>query len=183
MLIKRLPISGLYSLKPIRHEDDRGYFVETYNEEALRGAQIECRFVQDNQVYSRHRGTIRGLHFQAPPSAQAKLVRVLQGAIYDVAVDIRCGSPSFGRWLGKTLSAESSEQFYISAGFAHAYCTLEPETIVAYKVDGYYSKESEGGIRWDDPDLAIDWPVAETAVSISEKDRYLPRLRDLMSPF
>lgn len=183
MLIERLQISGLLVLKPRRHEDKRGYFSETFNEITFRNMVAECRFVQDNQSYSRSRATIRGLHFQAPPHAQSKLVSVLQGSIYDVAVDIRRGSATFGHWLGKTLSAASGEQFYIPSGFAHGYCTLEPETIVAYKVDQHYFKDSEGGVRWDDPDLSIDWPVAADEIFISEKDRHLPRLRDLATPF
>jgi dTDP-4-dehydrorhamnose 3,5-epimerase len=170
-------------LTPTRHADDRGYFVETYNQKACAKAGITCDFVQDNQSLSTRRGTIRGLHFQAPPFAQAKLVSVVRGAIFDVAVDLRRGSSTYGKWCGVELSAEDGRQLFVPVGFGHAFCTLEPDTVVSYKVDSHYSKESEGGLRWDDPDLAIAWPVAAAEVSVSEKDGRLPFLRDFVSPF
>ena len=137
-------------------------------------------FVQDNQSLSRHRGTIRGLHFQLAPQPQAKLVRVLAGSVFDVAVDLRAGSASYGRWCGADLTAEGGEQLFIPVGFAHAFCTLEPETVVAYKVDGFYDKGAEGGVRWDDPDIAVRWPVDD--ILVSDKDAILPRLRDITHP-
>jgi dTDP-4-dehydrorhamnose 3,5-epimerase len=178
-----LSIPEIIQLTPTRHVDERGYFVETYSAQSLANIGIRCNFVQDNQSFSIHRGTIRGLHFQSSPYAQAKLVRVLQGSIYDVAVDLRRGSPTYGRWCGSSISAEEGQQIFIPIGFAHAFCTLEPNTIVAYKVDAYYCKACEGGLRWDDPSLAIDWPVSAAEVSFSEKDRQLAFLRDFCSPF
>ena len=135
MDVRNLGLPGLQLLKPRRFADTRGYFVETYNERTLLAAGITTRFVQDNQSYSRNPGTIRGLHFQLPPAAQAKLVRVVQGSVYDVAVDLRAGSPACGRWEGMRLTAEQGEQLFVPRGFAHGFCTLEPDTVVAYKVD------------------------------------------------
>jgi len=178
-----LSIPEVVLLTPKKHDDDRGWFVETYNRRTLAAAGIDATFVQDNQSLSTQRGTIRGLHFQTAPHMQAKLVRVLQGAVYDVAVDLRAGSPSYGRWCAATLTAEEGQQIFIPAGFAHAFCTLAPDTMVAYKVDGYYARDCEGGLRWDDPDLAIDWPVAAADVHVSDKDARLPLLRDFTSPF
>jgi dTDP-4-dehydrorhamnose 3,5-epimerase len=168
---------------PRRLHDSRGYFVETYTRRTFVEAGIEAAFVQDNQSLSRERGTIRGLHFQLAPEPQAKLVRVLAGSIFDVAVDLREGSPSYGRWCGATLTSEKGEQLFIPVGFAHAFCTLEPDTIVAYKVDGFYNKAAEGGVRWDDPDIGIEWPVPAAEIKVSEKDAALPRLADAATPF
>ena len=139
--------------------------------------------MQDNQSLSASRGTIRGLHFQALPEPQAKLVRVLKGAIFDVAVDIRRGSPSYGRWCSARLTADGGEQMFVPRGFAHGFCTLEPDTEVAYKVDGYYSPSCDAGLAWDDPEIGIDWPVSPIGAILSERDRKLPRLSDLVSPF
>jgi len=183
MKIAALSIPEVLLLTPKKHDDGRGYFVETYNKRSFAEAGIDCTFVQDNQSCSTQRGTIRGLHFQSDPSAQAKLVRVLHGAIYDVAVDLRQGSPTYGRWCGATLSADEGQQLFVPVGFAHAFCTLGPNTIVAYKVDGYYDRSCEGGLHWDDPDIAIDWPIAASDVHLSEKDAQLPYLRDFASPF
>lgn len=183
MDVERFPIDGLLLLNPKRHRDERGYFVETYNKATFGNIGIDLAFVQDNQSHSIHAGTIRGLHFQARPHAQAKLIRVLQGSVYDVAVDLRRSSPTYGQWQSVDLSAANGRQFFIPAGFAHAFCTCEPDTVVAYKVDNYYAKDSEGGIFWNDPDLSIDWPLAAEKIHISEKDRELPRLRDLPSHF
>lgn len=157
--------------------------METYREAAFRQLGIEAAFVQDNEAMSLERGTLRGLHFQAPPHAQAKLVRVLRGAIFDVAVDIRNGSPSFGRWLGVRLDDEAGEQLYIPAGFAHGYCTLEPRTVVAYKCDAYYDAPTEGGLLYSDPAIGIQWPMPVERMILSEKDRGLPTLAELVSPF
>ncbi len=178
--VKPLEIADVLLLVPRRHADARGFFVETYNRRDFVAAGIAATFVQDNQSLSRQRGTIRGLHFQLAPEPQAKLVRVLAGAVFDVAVDLRAGSPTYGRWCGADLTAEGGEQLFIPIGFAHAFCTLEPDTVVAYKVDGFYNKGAEGGIRWDDPDIAIRWPVAD--ILVSDKDAVLPRLRDIADP-
>jgi dTDP-4-dehydrorhamnose 3,5-epimerase len=176
-------ISGVLLLKPRYFHDARGYFVETYNAHAARAAGLQADFVQDNQARSLKRGTVRALHFQAPPKAQAKLVHVLRGRIYDVAVDLRIGSPSYGKWIAATLTAEGGEQIFIPRGFAHGYCTLEADSEVAYKVDEYHAPEYEAGIAWDDPALAIGWPIAAAEAVLSDKDRRLPRFADFVSPF
>jgi dTDP-4-dehydrorhamnose 3,5-epimerase len=182
LIVEPLALTDVLLVRPRKHSDQRGYFVETYNQRVFHEAGMLCAFVQDNQSLSTQRGTIRGLHFQTAPEPQAKLVRVLAGSVFDVAVDLRAGSPTYGRWCGATLTAEGGEQLFIPVGFAHAFCTLEPETIVAYKVDGFYNKAAEGGLRWDDPDIAIDWPVSREAVLVSDKDAALPFLRDLKAP-
>ncbi|OYY25629.1 MAG: dTDP-4-dehydrorhamnose 3,5-epimerase [Azorhizobium sp. 35-67-15] len=176
-----LAIPEVMLIIPPRFNDPRGHFSETYVEGRYNANGISARFVQDNESVSVPVGTIRGLHFQVEPFAQAKLVRVLAGAVFDVAVDIRKGSPTYGRWVGATLTEANREQLFVPRGFAHAFCTLEPNTKVAYKVDGVYSRDSEGGIAWDDPDLAIEWPVKDAL--LSDKDREWPRLKDYDSPF
>src|SRR5437660_2360879 len=159
MDVRNLDLPGLILLRPRRFRDARGYFAETYNERAFHGAGITAKFVQDNQSFSAKRGTIRGLHFQLPPASQAKLVRVLQGSVYDVAVDLRVGSATYGRWVGETLTADGGEQLFVPRGFAHAFCTLEPGTIIAYKVDDFYAPASDSGLIWNEPLLAIAWHV------------------------
>ena len=183
MDVRNLGLPGLQLLKPRRFADTRGYFVETYNERTLLAAGITARFVQDNQSYSRNPGTIRGLHFQLPPAAQAKLVRVVQGSVYDVAVDLRVGSPACGRWEGMTLTAEHGEQLFVPRGFAHGFCTLEPDTVVAYKVDEFYAPASDSGLIWNDPMLAIDWPLRPGQAVLSDKDLKLGRFDGFESPF
>jgi dTDP-4-dehydrorhamnose 3,5-epimerase len=183
MEIKALDLPGVVLLRPRRFADTRGHFVETYNEKTFTQAGIAVRFMQDNQSYSVKRGTIRGLHFQLPPAAQSKLVRVLQGSVYDVAVDLRMGSPTYGQWRSETLTAERGEQLFVPSGFAHAFCTLEPDTVVAYKVDNFYSPAHDSGLIWNDPDLAIDWPVAPGEAVLSDKDLKLGRFADFVSPF
>ena len=183
MDIRNLDLPGLILLRPRRFSDARGYFAETYNEKGFQAAGITARFVQDNQSFSAKRGTIRGLHFQLPPAAQAKLVRVLQGSVHDVAVDLRVGSPSYGRWIGETLTASGGEQLFVPRGFAHAFCTLEPGTVVAYKVDEFYAPASDSGLIWNDPALAIAWPVASDDIVLSDKDLKLGRFADFVSPF
>jgi dTDP-4-dehydrorhamnose 3,5-epimerase len=183
MDVRNLALPGLVLLKPRRFADARGHFVETYNERTLAGAGIKARFVQDNQSYSASRGTIRGLHFQSPPAAQAKLVRVVQGSVYDVAVDLRAGSPTYGRWDGTTLTATEGEQLFVPGGFAHGFCTLEPGTVVAYKVDAFYAPASDSGLIWNDPMLAIDWPVGPEQAVLSDKDLRLSRFDGFESPF
>jgi dTDP-4-dehydrorhamnose 3,5-epimerase len=173
------PCPAVWELRPERFADPRGSFAEVYHREAFRKHGIDFDFVQDNQSLSRLAGTIRGLHFQRPPFAQTKLVRVLRGAIFDVAVDLRHGSPTFGRHVRLEVSAEAFNQVLIPRGFAHGFCTLEADTEVLYKTDQYYSPEHEWGVLWSDPDLAIPWPVDSAKATVSEKDKALPRLRDL----
>jgi dTDP-4-dehydrorhamnose 3,5-epimerase len=183
MEVKTLDISGVLLLKPRHFRDARGYFIETYSARVAEAAGVTAAFVQDNQALSLKRGTVRALHFQVPPKAQAKLVRVLRGSVYDVAVDLRLGSPSYGKWVAATLTAQSGEQMFVAGGFGHGYCTLEDDTEVAYKVDDYYAPECERGLAWDDPTLAIPWPVSSADAVLSEKDRRLPRFADFASPF
>jgi dTDP-4-dehydrorhamnose 3,5-epimerase len=183
MDFRNLDLPGLVLLRPTRFTDARGYFTETYNRQTFADAGVVTEFVQDNQSLSVKRGTVRGLHFQLPPAPQAKLVRVLRGSIFDVAVDLRTGSPGYGRWAGETLTADGGEQLFVPRGFAHGFCTLEPDTIVAYKVDGAYAAKSDSGLIWDDPALAIDWPVAPQDALLSDKDLKLGRFADFASPF
>ncbi|TMJ01495.1 MAG: dTDP-4-dehydrorhamnose 3,5-epimerase [Alphaproteobacteria bacterium] len=183
MEIRKLALTGIAVVRPRRFMDARGYFVETYNEKAFREVGITATFVQDNQSYSAKRGTIRGLHFQLPPTSQAKLVRVLQGSVYDVAVDLRAGSPTYGQWIGETLTADGGEQLFVPRGFAHAFCTLAPDTLVAYKVDDFYAPASESGLIWNDPLLAIEWPIAPDDVVLSDRDLKFGGFADFVSPF
>jgi dTDP-4-dehydrorhamnose 3,5-epimerase len=172
-------IAGPVLLTPKKIGDERGFFSETYNERLvspLIGAQ---RFVQDNHSLSKPAGTLRGLHFQIEPMAQGKLVRVTRGAVFDVAVDLRRASPTFGRHVAVTLSAENWRQFWIPVGFAHCFCTLEPDTEVVYKVTQYYAPECDRGLAFDDPTLGIDWPRPGENYLLSPKDRTHPRLCDL----
>lgn len=178
-----LAIPAVVLIRPKKFGDARGYFMETWSREAFATAGIDAVFVQDNQSLSAVRGVVRGLHFQGPPAPQAKLVRVLKGAIFDVAVDIRRGSPTYGKWCAATLTADGAEQLFVPRGFAHGFCTLEPDTEVSYKVDGPYAPETEGGLIWNDPGLAIDWPIARTEVQLSGKDAILPGFADFASPF
>lgn len=181
MFVKRLNIPEVLVIRPDRHEDERGFFSETYNFRELARHGIGLAFVQDNHSLSIEKGTLRGLHFQAPPAAQAKLVRVVSGAVFDVAVDIRAGSPSFGQHVSCELSACNWEQIYIPVGFAHGFCTLEPNTEVIYKVTQYYAPSHDCGLQWNDPALGIDWPVSDPL--LSEKDRSHPLLRELPEHF
>ena len=180
--IERMAIPDVILLQPRRFVDDRGYFAETYSKRTFTDVPVEV-FVQDNEALSAQRGTLRGLHFQVAPQPQAKLVRVLKGAVFDVAVDLRGGSPTYGKWCGATLTAAEGNQLFVPRGFAHAYCTLEPDTIFAYKVDGYYDPSSERGLRFDDPDIAIEWPLPHAEMKVSEKDAILPFLREVTTPF
>ncbi|MDC7790055.1 dTDP-4-dehydrorhamnose 3,5-epimerase, partial [Rhodoplanes tepidamans] len=169
---------------PRRFSDSRGWFCETFNARRLLDQEgIAAGFVQDNQSYSAKRGTVRGLHFQVPPHAQGKLVRAVRGRIYDVAVDIRRGSPTFGRFVAAELTAETGGQLWVPVGFAHGFCTLDDDVEVAYKVTDFYAPECEGGIAFDDPDIGIPWPVARDLVSLSDKDTRYPRLAAFESPF
>ena len=173
-------IPGLVILRPAVFGDDRGYFFESYNREKFMAAGLNPEFRQDNESCSK-KGVVRGLHFQAPPFEQGKLVRVVRGAVLDVAVDIRKGSPTYGKWESVVLTGENKTMFWIPPGFAHGFATLEDDTVFFYKCTNVYDKASEGSIIWNDPDLGIDWGV-ETPV-ISGKDQLCPRFRDLQSPF
>lgn len=168
---------------PKRHTDDRGWVSETYNDKRLSEVGITCRFVQDNQSNSKRAGTLRGLHFQLPPAAQAKLVSVLCGRILDVAVDVRRGSPTFGKHVSKELSAKSGYQLYVPIGFAHGFVSLEDDTVVVYKVSNYYAPAQDSGVRWDDPEIAIQWPFESRNIIMSDKDRRLPLLKEFVSSF
>ncbi|MCK0207310.1 dTDP-4-dehydrorhamnose 3,5-epimerase [Starkeya koreensis] len=179
----RLAIPEIVLVQPVRHGDARGYFCETYKKPEFDAFGIDIAFVQDNESLSREVGVVRGLHFQTPPQAQAKLVRAVRGSIFDVAVDIRTGSPTFGKWVGVTLTAASGDQLFVPHGFAHGFCTLEPDTIVAYKVDAPYSPAHDAGIRWDDPAIGVDWPVEAGRAVLSGKDQKAPLLADYASPF
>lgn len=175
--ITPLALPEVLLITPKRHGDARGWFAETWSRKTLlAGAGLDVTFVQDNQAFNARRGTVRGLHYQQAPHPQAKLVRVLKGAIYDVAVDVRPGSATFGRWVGATLTAEAGEQLFVPRGFAHGYCTLTDDCELFYKVDGDYAPQTEGGVLWNDPDLAIDWPVDAADAILSDKDRVLPPL-------
>ena len=178
-----LDIPDVLLITPQKFKDSRGYFTETYQATDFAELGIRCSFVQDSQALSIPSNTVRGLHFQRPPMSQAKLVRVLRGAIFDAVVDIRRGSPTYGRWCAATLTAEGGEQLFVPHGFAHAYCTLEPNTEVFYKVDNLYSKECDGGVLWNDPTIGISWPIAERDAILSEKDRNLPLLVNFDTPF
>jgi len=167
-----------------RFGDDRGWFSEIYNESRFHELGIECRFVQDNHSLSRPVGTIRGLHFQVPPRGQDKLVRCIRGRIFDVAVDIRQSSPTYGHWVGVELSAENARQLFIPIGFAHGFMTLEPDTEITYKVSDLYAPAQDGGIAWNDADIGIQWPLPSgVSPLLSAKDEKLPLLRDFVSPF
>jgi dTDP-4-dehydrorhamnose 3,5-epimerase len=172
IVVKSLSLPGLYCIQPKVFGDNRGYFVETYSERDFIAAGIKADFVQDNQSLS-HRGVLRGLHFQKT-HPQAKLVSVIEGEVFDVAVDLRPGSPTFGKWEGITLSGELHSQFYIPAGFAHGFLVLSDKALFAYKCTDFYHPEDEGGIRWDDPRIGIEWPDVGCAPELSDKDRLLP---------
>lgn len=157
--------------------------MESYNRKALYARGIDADFVQDNHSFSQQRGTVRGIHFQTPPHAQAKLVRCIAGEIWDVAIDLRAGSQSYGRWVAATLTAQGGEQLFIPEGFGHGFLTLTDNAEVGYKASAYYSPESDAGLAWDDPDIEIDWPLYGIDPVLSDKDRALPRLSGFVSPF
>ena len=180
---RSLSIPGIRLIEPDIVRDDRGFFSETFVERALTECGISVHFVQENHAMSFARGVVRGLHFQIPPHAQGKLVRVIRGSILDVAVDIRFGSPTFGMHVSAVVSAENRLQLWIPPGFAHGLCTLEPNTEVLYKVTAYYASDYDHGLRWDDPELAIEWPVAAEDAILSPKDARLPRFCELAPYF
>lgn len=181
MHITETGLPGLRLLTPQAHRDERGFFVETYRESFFDSLARGQRFVQDNHARSEDAGVLRGLHFQLPPMTQAKLVWAVRGSIYDVAVDLRKGSPTFGRWFGCTLTADSFQRIYVPRGFAHGYMTLEPGTEVMYKVDAYYAPALEQGLAWNDPDIGVTWP--DIAPILSAKDQKHGTFRDFRTPF
>lgn len=182
-MIATTSLEGVVTLTPLRFSDNRGSFQETYNRDTLVGLGIDTVFVQDNQSWSREAGTVRGLHFQAPPHAQAKLIRVLVGEIFDVAVDIRAGSPTYGQWTGVTLSVDNTMQLLIPAGFLHGFVTRVPDCLVAYKCSDTYAPACEGAVRFDDPDLRIDWGIPADQAVLSDKDAAAGSFADLKTPF
>ena len=183
MLVAETGIPGLKVITPPRFGDARGFFAETYSRDKLAAQGIAFDFVQDNHSLSSQIGTVRGLHFQAPPHAQAKLVRCGRGVLFDVAVDIRRGSPTYGRWFGIELSFENGRQLMIPAGFAHGFVTRAPDTEIIYKCSDIYAPQTEGALVWDDPDIGIDWGMGDLAPILSAKDAVGPRFAGFDSPF
>jgi dTDP-4-dehydrorhamnose 3,5-epimerase len=183
MKLQRLAIPEVLLITPRRFADERGFFSETYSRRALEDLGLAAIFVQDNLSMSRLAGTVRGLHFQRPPHAQAKLVSAVRGRIFDVAVDVRRGSPSYGRSVAVELSADTGDQIFVPEGFLHGYATLEPDTLVAYKASAHYAPECDGVVRWNDPDLAIAWPFSTGDAVLSPKDAAAPRFADFDTPF
>lgn len=178
MKLVETKLKDVWIIEPTVHGDHRGYFMESYNKARFEAAGLHFDLIQDNHSLSSEVGIVRGLHFQRAPKAQTKIVRVLTGAIYDVAVDLRPGSPTFGEWVGVHLTEENKRQLVVPKGFAHGFCTTAPYTQVLYKVDEYYSPEHDGGIRWNDPELGIDWPVEQPI--LSDKDRNQPSFRSFV---
>lgn len=183
MRVEETDLDGVLILTPDRFGDERGFFSESWNRRRMAEHGIEIDFVQDNYSLSARAGTVRGLHFQAPPAAQAKLVRCGRGRLFDVAVDIRNGSPTYGQWVGAELSFENGRQLLVPEGFLHGFVTREPDTEIIYKCSDYYAPECDGAVRFDDPDIGIDWGIAPNEAILSEKDRNAPLLRDFDSPF
>nr|WP_289847751.1 dTDP-4-dehydrorhamnose 3,5-epimerase [Shimia thalassica] len=181
--VESTALPGVLLITPARFGDHRGFFSESWNRQRMVENGVDIDFVQDNHSLSREVGTVRGLHFQSPPHAQAKLVRCGKGSLFDVAVDIRKGSPTFGRWIGEELSFENGKQLLIPAGFLHGFVTREPDTEIIYKCSDYYSPECDGAVRFDDPDIAIDWNMGDVAAVLSDKDTAAPFLKDFDSPF
>jgi dTDP-4-dehydrorhamnose 3,5-epimerase len=183
MQIEETPIPGLLVITPARFGDARGFFSESYNKARMAEHGIKTQFVQDNHSLSEQAGTVRGLHFQSPPHAQAKLVRCGRGRLFDVAVDIRKGSPTYGKWFGLELTFENGKQLLIPEGFLHGFATRVPNTEIIYKCSDFYAPDCDGAVRFDDPDIAIDWGLDDKAPLLSDKDASAPLLRDLMNPF
>jgi dTDP-4-dehydrorhamnose 3,5-epimerase len=176
--VRRLDIDGVLEIQPARYADDRGFFSEVWNRDDWRNAGIDLDFVQDNHSFSQAKGVLRGLHYQLPPFAQDKLVRVTCGSVFDVVVDVRRSSPTFGRWTGVELSRDRWNQLLVPKGFAHGFLTLEPDCEVQYKVTAPYSHVHERSIRFDDPAIAIDWPRLGVELKFSDKDAAAPLLAD-----
>jgi dTDP-4-dehydrorhamnose 3,5-epimerase len=183
MQVLETNLPGVLKITPRRFVDARGFFSETWSATGFAGIGVDAVFVQDNHSCSVAAGTVRGLHYQRPPHAQGKLVRVARGAIRDVAVDVRAGSPTYGRWVAEELSAENGAQLWIPRGFLHGFITLRPDTEVLYKVDAPYAPDCDGAIRFDDPDLAIDWGVDPADAVLSDKDAAAPAFRQFVTPF
>lgn len=183
MDIAETAIPAVKRLTPRRFGDARGFFSEVWNARRMAEAGLDIAFVQDNHSYSAEAGTVRGLHYQRPPHAQGKLVRVARGRILDVAVDVRKGSPTYGRWVAEELSAENGAQLWVPRGFLHGFVTLEPHTEVLYKVDDHYAADCDGAVRFDDPDLAIDWGIDPAAAVLSAKDAAAGAFKDFVTPF
>lgn len=183
MLFKKLEIPEVVLVTPSKFGDSRGYFMETFRENLFQGHAGEIRFVQDNRSFSAEVGTVRGLHFQLPPKAQGKLVSCAAGALLDVAVDIRVGSPTYGHHVAAELTAENGEQLWVPTGFAHGFCTLVPDTIISYKVTDYYSLDHDRGLLWNDAAIGIDWPLTGKGAVLSDKDRRQPTLAELPVSF
>ena len=181
--VRDLPLPGTKLLTPARHGDARGWFCETWRADAFAEAGVRDTFVQDNHAYSAEPGVVRGLHFQTPPHAQAKLVRVARGEIFDVLVDLRAGSPAYGQAHGEILSADNRRQLYVPEGFAHGYATLTPDAEVLYKTSRAYAPDHEQGLLWNDPALAIAWPIEPEAVILAARDRAWPKLADFTTPY
>lgn len=180
---KSLEINDVKVVQPNIFQDHRGYFLETFNREVYKKAGINCDFMQDNQSFSKEKGTVRGMHFQIPPFQQAKLVRVLNGSILDIAFDLRASSSTYKKWCSAVLTAKEQNQIFVPAGFAHGFITLEPDTVVTYKVDNPYSKDHERGFIWNDPNAKIDWGTIEGDIVVSDKDAILPTLSALEDYF
>ncbi|RKE85560.1 dTDP-4-dehydrorhamnose 3,5-epimerase [Rhizobium sp. AG855] len=183
MELKRLQINDVVEIKPKRHGDSRGYFSETFRQDWFAKNVEDVSFVQENQSLTAAPGTVRGLHFQTLPYAQGKLVRCTHGAIFDVAVDIRAGSPTYGGWVSAVLDADQGNQLWIPAGFLHGFCTLTENAVVSYKVTSYYNAEADKGVRWDDPDIGIIWPDLADGSRLSAKDAAQPALKDIPAYF
>lgn len=181
MKLVKTKLDGVLIIEPAVYGDSRGFFMESYSKQKFNDLGLDFDLIQDNHSLSAQAGVIRGLHYQSSPKAQTKIVRVLTGAIYDVAVDIREGSPTFGEWVGVVLSEENKRQLIVPKGFAHGFCTIVPNTNVLYKVDEYYSPENDRGILWNDPDLNIDWPT--TSPILSDKDKNQPLFKQLQQQF
>lgn len=183
MKFRTFAIDGPIEIVPRKIEDERGYFAEIFRSDRFADHAPTASFVQENQSLSVRVGTIRGLHFQSHPAAQGKLVRCLAGRIFDVAVDLRAGSPTFGKWISVVLSPELCNQLWVPIGFGHGFCSLEPNSVISYRVTSSYSVENDWGVAWDDPDIAVDWPTVADAATLSGKDQKQPRLADLPTYF
>ncbi len=181
MIFTERELAGVWEIDPVVHGDSRGFFLESFSAREMEERGLPANFVQDNHAFSRAAGVLRGLHYQKPPCAQSKLVRVVRGSVFDVVVDLRRKSATYGKWLGITLSADNKKMLFVPKGFAHGYCTTAPDTEFLYKVDAFYSPHHDAGIRWNDGDLGVVWPLSDAQVS--EKDGTLPFLKDIESPF
>ena len=183
MEVKKTEIEGVLIVEPKVWGDDRGYFFESFNaREFAEKTGLNITFVQDNEIKSRY-GVLRGLHFQLPPYTQSKLVRCVKGRVLDIAVDIRKGSPTYGKWVSCELTEDNHRQFFVPKGMAHGFCVLSEEAVFQYKCDDFYHPEAEGGIAWDDPDIAVEWPIPAENISLSERDKHHPGFKEFISPF